>query len=169
MRSAPVLLAIGILLIPSCASVQEDNAVSDNAIPEDPIALEDLLVQAGVNDVAELQELADQGDADAQYHLGVMYANGLGVLQDQAEAARWYRLAADQGHVIAQYALGGMYIYFDDGVPQDYAEAVRLIRLAANQGHRNSQLTLGSLYQRGAGVLQDYVRAHMWANLLETR
>ena len=40
---------------------------------------------------------AEQGYADAQYNLGVMYANGHGVSQDYAEAAKWYRLAAEQG------------------------------------------------------------------------
>ncbi|MGB7369299.1 MAG: sel1 repeat family protein, partial [Methylovirgula sp.] len=44
------------------------------------------------------RSLADQGNADAQYNLGVMYANGQGVPQDYAEAAKWYRLAADQGN-----------------------------------------------------------------------
>ena len=49
---------------------------------------------------------ADQGHADAQYNLGVMYANGQGVAQDDAEAVRLYRLAADQGDADAQYNLG---------------------------------------------------------------
>ena len=40
---------------------------------------------------------AEQGDAAAQFNLGVMYNNGRGVLKDEAEAVRWYRLAADQG------------------------------------------------------------------------
>ena len=41
--------------------------------------------------------LAEQGNASAQYNLGVMYANGRGVPQDYAEAMKWYRLAAEQG------------------------------------------------------------------------
>ena len=45
---------------------------------------------------------ADQGHAIAQYNLGWMYANGEGVPEDDAEAVRWYRLAADQGHADAQ-------------------------------------------------------------------
>ncbi len=40
---------------------------------------------------------ADQGDADAQYSLGVMYDLGQGVAQDDAEAVKWYRAAAEQG------------------------------------------------------------------------
>ena len=41
---------------------------------------------------------AEQGDATAQYKLGVMYNYGRGVLKDEAEAVRWYRLAAEQSH-----------------------------------------------------------------------
>ena len=52
---------------------------------------------------------AEQGDASAQFSLGVMYANGEGVLKDEAEAVRWYRLAAEQGHAGAQFNLGVMY------------------------------------------------------------
>ena len=45
---------------------------------------------------------ADQGDAAAQFNLGVMYDNGRGVLKDEAEAVRWYRLAAEQGDADAR-------------------------------------------------------------------
>ena len=46
--------------------------------------------------------LADQGNAGAQFNLGVMYAKDQGVPQNYAEAVRWYRLAADQGDANAQ-------------------------------------------------------------------
>ncbi len=49
---------------------------------------------------------ADQGNATAQFNLGVMYDTGRGVPQDDAEAVRWYRLAADQGDADAQFNLG---------------------------------------------------------------
>ena len=45
----------------------------------------------------EWRDLAEQGDAEAQYNLGVMYDNGQGVAQDYAEAVKWYRRAAEQG------------------------------------------------------------------------
>ena len=58
----------------------------------------------------EWAPLAKQGDADAQYNLGLMYnGNGQGVPQDYKEAVKWYRLAAEQGHAWAQYNLGLMY------------------------------------------------------------
>ena len=57
----------------------------------------------------EWRPLAEQGDAVAQYNLGLMYGNGQGVPQDYAEAVKWYRLAAAQGNAGAQYNLGLMY------------------------------------------------------------
>ena len=52
---------------------------------------------------------AEQGDAAAQFNLGLMYANGEGVLKDEAEAVRWYRKAVEQGYAGAQLNLGVMY------------------------------------------------------------
>src|SRR3954454_1319801 len=43
------------------------------------------------------RKAAEQGNADAQNHLGVLYDHGKGVTQDHAEAARWFRKAAEQG------------------------------------------------------------------------
>jgi TPR repeat protein len=51
-----------------------------------------------------------KGEALAQYSVGVMYANGRGVSQDDIEAARWYRMAAEQGYAQAQASLGAMYV-----------------------------------------------------------
>jgi len=90
--------------------------------------------------------------------------NGQGVLLDEAEAARWYRLAADQGYAGAQNNLGVMY-QNGTGVPQDDAEALRLYRLAADQGNARAQNNLGFMYNSGRGIPQDYVEAHMWYNL----
>ena len=70
------------------------------------------------------RELADSGQKEAQNSLGVMYAKGLGVAQDFAEAAKWYRLAANQGNAVAQYNLGSVYLD-GRGVARDYAEAVK--------------------------------------------
>ena len=55
---------------------------------------------------------------------------GKGVLQDDAEAVKWYRLSAEQGNAYAQYNLGVMYSN-GKGVLQDYAEAVKWYRLVS--------------------------------------
>ena len=84
---------------------------------------------------------AEQGNAVAQFNLGVMYANGQGVPKDDAEAARWYRLAAEQGHDGAQVNLGIMYDN-GEGVPKDPAEAVRWYRnLSTTLRHRRLGFT----------------------------
>ena len=48
---------------------------------------------------------AEQGNVDAQYNLGDMYARGDGVPEDDAAAVKWLRLAAEQGHADAEFSL----------------------------------------------------------------
>ena len=48
-------------------------------------------------DFAPVQKAAGQGDALAQLTLGLRYALGRGVLWDDAEAVRWYRLPPQAG------------------------------------------------------------------------
>ncbi|MBI4382782.1 MAG: SEL1-like repeat protein [Nitrospinae bacterium] len=53
-------------------------------------------------DASDLRKKAGQGDADAQYNLGIMYQLGRGVEQDFDESTRWYRKAAERGHAEAR-------------------------------------------------------------------
>ena len=114
--------------------------------------------------LAELSPLAKQGDAIAQYSLGYMYDQGLGVAKDYLEAVKWYRLAAEQGAVEAQVNLGTMYFH-GHGVPQDNEEAVKWFRQTAEQGDARGQLNLGTMYDTGLEVLKDPAVAYMWYNL----
>ncbi|WP_255371566.1 tetratricopeptide repeat protein, partial [Candidatus Protochlamydia sp. W-9] len=82
--------------------------------------------------------LADQGDAKAQYNLGVIYANGLGITQSDAEAFKYFKLAAEQGHADAQYKLGVRYAN-GRGITQSEQEAIKYYKLAAEQGHADAQ------------------------------
>jgi uncharacterized protein len=75
---------------------------------------------------------AEQGDAEAQNNLGMMYANGKGVVQDDKQAAFWFRKAAEQGEAMAQFNLGRMY-FNGTGVPKNYAQAYLWTNLAAAQ------------------------------------
>jgi uncharacterized protein len=112
----------------------------------------------------EWQPLAKQGQAVAQYHLGLLYANGQGVPKDDAQARLWYEKAAAQGHADAQANLGSLYDYGRGG-PQDFKMAVRWYLRSANQGNDLAQRKLGLLYERGDGVPKDYVQAYMWYKL----
>ncbi len=51
----------------------------------------------------ELKPLAEQGQADAQYNLGLMYSNGWGVVQNYKAAVKWYKLAAEQSDADSVY------------------------------------------------------------------
>lgn len=108
-----------------------------------------------------LRPLAEQGNANAQYNLGNMYMDGLGVPQNDAEAVKWFRRAADQGFVDAQSNLGAMYID-GKGVRQNHAEALRWLRLAADQGDAEAQSNLGNMYIKGAAVQQSIEEAMKW-------
>lgn len=49
---------------------------------------------------------ADQGDAKAQYNLGVAYARGIDIVKDHSEALKWLHRAAEQGHAKAEQRIG---------------------------------------------------------------
>ena len=106
--------------------------------------------------------LAAQGNARAQFSLGLSYELGHGVSQDTQEAAKWYRKAAEQGHVEAQFLLGVMYTQ-GQGVPQDAQAALKWFRKAAKQGDAEAQFRLSAMYRNGQGVPQDFIRAYMWS------
>ena len=80
--------------------------------------------------IVDLRAKAEQGDASAQFNLGLAYEDGLGVAKDQVEAAKWYRKAAEQGHAKAQFNLG---VAYDNGrgVAKDQVEAYAWFNLAA--------------------------------------
>lgn len=134
----------------------------------DPAAGREWLIQAARSGSAEATTLltslacAKQGDADIQFILGNIYAEGPGVVQqDYAEAFRWWLRAAEQGHAPAQSSVGFMYAE-GEVVSQDHAEAGRWWLKAAEQGDAAAQFNLGRQYVRGAGVAQDYSEAARW-------
>ena len=94
--------------------------------------------------IAEYRAAADKGEAWAQYNLGIMYANGEGVPEDDATAVKWYTKAAEQGDAAAQNNLGVMY---EDGhgVPQDNVMAYMWWNLAAAQGRDDAKENKGML------------------------
>jgi hypothetical protein len=111
--------------------------------------------------------LADRGDPSAQLYIGLICQGrptACPESQNEAEAARWFLLAAAQGFAAAQYDLGVMYAT-GRGVPQDNAEAIRYYRLAAAQGFAAAQYDLGVMYATGRGVPQDNAEAYKWFNL----
>jgi TPR repeat protein len=99
------------------------------------------------DDLSRIARSAERGDAAAQYSLGLLHLDGLGVKLDQGEAMRWFRAAADQQYTLAQVKLGEMYHYGEGrSVPEDRDEAERWYLKAAQQGDALAQYQLGTLY-----------------------
>ena len=141
-----LLLSLVIALLLSVSPVSVLVSVTD-ALADEPLS--------------ETRRAAEQGDASAQYRLGLEYYMGVDVPEDFAEAAKWYRMAAEQGHASAQHNLGSMY-FFGQGFPRDYAEAAKWHRGAAEQGHASAQNRLGHMYYEGKGIPQDHAEAAKW-------
>ena len=57
----------------------------------------------------ELNPLAEHGDPQAQYYVGLMHENGWGVRRSYEQAIPFFRKAADQGNAQAQFSLGYFY------------------------------------------------------------
>ncbi|MGI2081669.1 tetratricopeptide repeat protein [Shewanella putrefaciens] len=108
-----------------------------------------------------VQKAAEQGNAGAQFRLGVMYSKGEGVPEDNKQAFHWYTKAAEQGYAKAQFILGSMF-YFGRGVAQDYDQALAWYQKAAAQGYAGAQFILGAMYDQGEGVAQNYSQALAW-------
>ncbi len=107
---------------------------------------------------------AEQGDAEAQLQLGLRYAEGDGVIQNDKEAAKWFALAAQQGLAEAQYRYG-LALLKGRGVVQDYRAAFSWIEKPAKRGYPRAQYSLGELYRYGTGTAVDKARAYLWFNL----
>lgn len=117
-------------------------------------------------DIEELRHLADQGDDDATYNLGLRYHIGDGVEQDFIKAKQYYERAAKHNHPNALCNLGIMYSQ-GHGVDPDVQLGALLIRQAADQGQPNAQLTIAGMYFNGEGVEQDYVKAFQYYELAD--
>ena len=83
-----------------------------------------------------LLPLAEQGNALAQMMLGVMYAKGQGVKQDDVEAVKWYRKAAEQGYADAQAMLGFSYLLGQSGVQVNKSLAKEWFGKACDNGEQ---------------------------------
>lgn len=112
--------------------------------------------------------LAEQGDLVAQFYMGLVYSEGQGVEKDDAEAVRWYRLAADHGDALAQFRLG-LHYATGDGVAEDDVGSVRWFRMAAEQGAAIAQLSLAVHYDNGEGVPQSTTEAYAWVTVAEAQ
>lgn len=89
--------------------------------------------------------LAEKGDMEAQYNLGLMYEQGYGVTPDKRKAAAWFEKAARKGEAGAQYRLGFLYSQ-GRGVPKDLQQAAGWYQKAAEQGYAPARAALNNMH-----------------------
>ncbi len=131
----------------------EDKGVPNSSSPAEPMDDKEA--------VRLLRLKAEQGDAEAQFHLGGLYWLGQGVPKDEKEAVRWFRRAAAQGNAKAQFNLG-VASYLGEGTPKNDKEAAHWFRRAAEQGDAQAQYNLGLAYFFGRGMPKSYKEATNW-------
>ena len=108
-----------------------------------------------------LMDAANRGDAAAQYEVGERHANGDGVTQDMAEAAKWFERSANQGLAAAQYRLATQYEK-GRGVKQDDRLAREWYEKAAQGGNVKAMHNLAVIHAEGRGTAQDFKTASGW-------
>ncbi len=121
-------IIISILFILSviigCVEPKQRTLVVTDYVPANQVVIPRLAV---------LQQAAGAGDAMAQYEMGRLYADGLGVQKSHRKAMELWEQSAVQGYAPAQYSLGWMYFH-GNGVMTDFKEGCRWMRAAAEQG-----------------------------------
>lgn len=118
-----LVLALTLVAFPSVAQPPQDEDAKMSAIRESA-------VRGSWDAWRALMIMAEQGNAHAQFALGVLFHKNIQEGPEYTEAAQWYRQAAEQGHAEAQFTLGLLYAD-GDGVPQNDAEALTWFHRAA--------------------------------------
>jgi len=107
-----------------------------------------------------LEKAAAQGSPTAQFELAAMYAQGLGVAQDHAEAIRRYRELARQGHSAARRRLVELFAAgLGDSTPEDLLEQYRAL---AERGEAHAQFEFANRLYNGEGVGRDVTESAKW-------
>lgn len=149
--------------IPAVVTI-ESEANAGNAVAQYQLAQSHLSQNDLEAAVPLLRRAAIKGAAPAQYDLGKLYEQGLGVDQDMIEARNLISKAADAGHVGAMYDLA-LFMAEGEGGPLDENGAVEWFRKAADHGFLDAQYNLGVMYAEGIGTGQDLAEALYWFEL----
>ena len=108
-------------------------------------------------DLGRLTKQANEGNAEAQFRLGLAYEFGQGVEKSAYDAMRWYRMAADRGDLSAENNLCHLYQTGPEGI-KDLREAAKWYTRAAVYGSPDDQYNIGQLYIRGDGCAEGCAR-----------
>jgi TPR repeat protein len=127
------------------------------------------------NSVQEsIEARAEGGNADAQFSLGLRFANGKGPARDYAQAAQWYLKAAEQSHALAQFNLGVMYAE-GQGMPSDKAQSLLWFDRAARLGDPAAQHRMGITHHRASlerspvNAPESRIEAYKWLQLSDAQ
>jgi TPR repeat protein len=111
--------------------------------------------------LAQIEQMADAGRADAQRELGIRYGQGTGLAQDYSVARTWASRAASQGDPWAMRIMGLIYLN-GLGVDANKWRAVDYFKRAADAGEMNAQYNLAVVYYEGTLAQQSYDKAMNW-------
>jgi TPR repeat protein len=149
------MLALGACLLATVALAAETQGRNS---PDAVANFEAGLVAYQANDLPlaykEFLAAAEEGHADSQFNVALMYERGIGVGKDEKDAVVWYGKAASQGNASAQFNLGVLYEH-GSGTQVDFAKANEWYRKASVQGDALAIGNLGMLYVRGQGVKEN--------------
>ena len=115
-----------------------------------------------------LSFFAANGDTKANYNLGIMFREGLGVKKDDVQSLTHFIEAAENGHMLGNYAVGRAFLT-GKGSDIDAKAAIHYLTEAALFGHAISPVEIGHLYFQGALIEKDFVAAHFWWSLADDR
>ncbi|MEM7196541.1 MAG: SH3 domain-containing protein [Pseudomonadota bacterium] len=109
-------------------------------------------------------DIAERGDVNAQYALGVMNLRDESSDASDEDAYRWFKMAAEQGHATAMFNVGVAY-WEGTGTEIDRQTALGWWEKAARQGESGAQFNLGLAYYIGEEREADLETAAKWIGL----
>ena len=111
------------------------------------------------NNFAKWRKVAEQGDAEGLYYMGVYYGTGDVVSHDYKKSMEYYMEADHKGWLDATYQIG-VYYFFGFGVEKDVYKALGYFERAAQKGHAEAAAWAGQIYERGIdGVKVNHKKA----------
>jgi TPR repeat protein len=155
MKTLPLLLSALLLATPVAVLGQEALGKAEQALAAGKFS----------DAAALLRPLAQSGDAEAQYRLGMLYYHGQGVAEDERAAVEWWKKSAAQNNVKAMFELGNAFTFGNDTpklVDDADQEAARWYFHAANAGHVDAMYSLGLIFLAGKGVYKSELEAAKW-------
>jgi tetratricopeptide (TPR) repeat protein len=151
------MIIVSVIVIVSLGWIHPDNAIAEGESKDTQTRKREPFLY----DPDTWEQLARNGDTEAQFVLGLLHNDGVGVPLDYEKAFFWYQKAAQHNHVDAQYNLAHLYLS-GNGVKKDLTQAIHWWHKAAENGHVRAQYNLGFAYFRGIGIQQDPQQALNW-------